>query len=500
MGGGDRKKKGPSTRSSRARQRSSSSSEPACSVNDLASDATSVKDSQEKTSMFGVFAEKCDASTAMELDPAALEVMRDYGGASSRSKGSDATSSSQQDLDARRTPDSSDTHPKRAQNKGEKKRQLGEAMLERDDSSGSSSKAAPRSSSRASSRSSRFSRSQTKVSNGSGEVRPDEERRRAKSSRDTRRRSVKIVTHIDELAKILDEAGAPAAQESNRASVLDGISDYIEQLRSRNSSLETEQCEIVSKIVSVAAAREDVDEKVDKVDYRLVFLQSSVPMAVASLDGKILACNERFVEGIEAESRAQLLSRTIFDLARPESLKHIFSCMSTLLCSEDDAPCGDVTNALKACESTMTLTYIKDASAKNRVFTISLFEQPLSASSSVAGSPNPNEINRLPGDDGDEDMEADLKKDLAVVENSQRIEQLAFIREQYLATCQAVSKRITEAGDQHASEDQQHPPSVLALNQSGNDSANGDTRQTRGDAAADGGGAAATGLEVRIVG
>lgn len=176
--------------------------------------------------------------------------------------------------------------------------------------------------------------------------------------------TVKIVTRIDELTGILDKAGAPAIKAS-RASILSDLSTYIEQLRSRNLHRESETCESFSKFVSVAASSNPAfvnDEKLEQVDYRLVFLQSSVPMAVTALDGKILACNERFVAGSGAKVQAKLLSKSLFDLAKPSKLQDIFSCIGTLLRSEQAAPCGDVVDALHASPSTMSIVYVKPSS------------------------------------------------------------------------------------------------------------------------------------------
>lgn len=182
--------------------------------------------------------------------------------------------------------------------------------------------------------------------------------------RDGRTRSVKVVTQVDDLANLFDRAGAPATKTS-KASVIANVSDDIGRLASHDLIRESERCDIVSKIVSVVASSNRScldDEKLEQVDYRLVFLQSSVPMAVSALEGKILACNERFVAAVGAQSEKELISRSIFDLAVPASLQHLFSCIASLLRSEKTAPCGEVVNAIHATPSTMSIVYIKPSS------------------------------------------------------------------------------------------------------------------------------------------
>ncbi|KAJ8599382.1 hypothetical protein CTAYLR_007022 [Chrysophaeum taylorii] len=230
------------------------------------------------------------------------------------------------------------------------------------------------------------------------------EARRLERNAREQRRSIKIVTQIDELAGILDEAGAPATKAC-KASILAGVSNYIEQLRSRNSSLESEQCDIVSKIISIAAGANPAfvnDEKHEEVDYRLVFLQSSIPMAVTSLDGKLLACNERFVAGIGAETQTEVLKRTLFDLAKPDRLQNVFSCIGDLLRSSESAPCANVPDAFQFTTSTLSITYIRPSS-----FAISLVE------------PVPTDVERPPPS-LPKPILADVKRDLAVVEAARR--------------------------------------------------------------------------------
>ena len=67
--------------------------------------------------------------------------------------------------------------------------------------------------------------------------------RRLERNAREQRRSVKIVSQIEELSNMLEEAGASSAK-SCKASVLGAVSDYIETLQKRNATLEAEKCEI----------------------------------------------------------------------------------------------------------------------------------------------------------------------------------------------------------------------------------------------------------------
>lgn len=142
-----------------------------------------------------------------------------------------------------------------------------------------------------------------------------------------------------------------AATQETKASILAGVSGYLEQLQLHNATLESEQCEIVSRIVSIAAPL------VEKVDYKRLFLQSATPMAVASVDGKLLTWNDRFATGLN-----DVLDRTIFDLAKPERLPHVFSCISDVLKSSDHAPHVDIPDALQHSNATLSITLLRPSS------------------------------------------------------------------------------------------------------------------------------------------
>ena len=125
------------------------------------------------------------------------------------------------------------------------------------------------------------------------------------------RRSVKIVHQIEELADMLEAAGAGASKQC-KSSVLQAVGEYIHSLESKNAHLEREQCGLVSKIVSIAALarrKHDRTESTTRLDYEQLFLQSSMPMAVAALDGKFTASNDRFAHVLGLREASAVVGR-----------------------------------------------------------------------------------------------------------------------------------------------------------------------------------------------
>ena len=199
---------------------------------------------------------------------------------------------------------------------------------------------------------------------------PADQRRLERNARE-QRRSVKIVAQIEELAQILEEAGA-ASTKSCKSSVLTAVTHYIENLQQKNDDLEKEQCGLVNKIVSIAALSQqppDLKRDQGRLDYRQLFLQSSMPMAVAALDGKFTACNERFASTVGCAEPRDVVDRSIFDLAAQSHLQHVFSCIGSLLRSNDPVPRGEIHGALAESSHVISVTLIRP-----NVFTICLIE------------------------------------------------------------------------------------------------------------------------------
>ena len=206
----------------------------------------------------------------------------------------------------------------------------------------------------------------------SGSGRPPSDKERKLSAADQRRlernareqrRSVKIVHQIDELADMLEAAGAGASKQC-KSSVLQAVGDYIHSLESKNAHLEREQCGLVSKIVSIAALarrKHDRTESTTRLDYEQLFLQSSMPMAVAALDGKFTASNDRFAHVLGLREASAVVGRSVFDLASPQHLQHVFSCIGSLLRSSEPVPRGEVHGALADTARVIAITLLRPA-------------------------------------------------------------------------------------------------------------------------------------------
>jgi len=188
--------------------------------------------------------------------------------------------------------------------------------------------------------------------------------RRLERNAREQRRSVKIVHQIEELADVLEAAGHPSSKQC-KSSVLQAVGDYIHQLEDENAHLEREQCGLVSKIVSIAAlARQKTDGEQPrnaKLDYEALFLQSSMPMAVAALDGKFTNSNERFAHVLGLPRAQDVVGRSIFDLASPQHLQHVFSCVGSLLRSAEPVPRGEVHGALADSGRVIAVTLLRPA-------------------------------------------------------------------------------------------------------------------------------------------
>ena len=117
-------------------------------------------------------------------------------------------------------------------------------------------------------------------------------------------------------------------------------------LESKNAHLEREQCGLVSKIVSIAALarrKHDRTESTTRLDYEQLFLQSSMPMAVAALDGKFTASNDRFAHVLGLREASAVVGRSVFDLASPMHLQRVLAASGR---------CCEVRNRSRAARST----------------------------------------------------------------------------------------------------------------------------------------------------
>ena len=177
-----------------------------------------------------------------------------------------------------------------------------------------------------------------------------EEKRRWERNMREQQRSHKISAQIKELRSLLTESNIPF--KPNKYSILFSVSEYIKQLQSRAIMLDAEHKKLIetirqtSEMVNEGQTPEadtgtmgketqgtnlssDADMLfVQGLDYRCVFEQSTTPMVVAALDGRILACNDEF-EVILGYSKEELLKQSLFTVM--QNHEEIFMAMGEML-------------------------------------------------------------------------------------------------------------------------------------------------------------------------
>ena len=84
-------------------------------------------------------------------------------------------------------------------------------------------------------------------------------------------------------------------------------------------------------------------------------------MAVAALDGKFTASNDRFAHVLGLREASAVVGRSVFDLASPQHLQHVFSCIGSLLRSSEPVPRGEVHGALADTARVIAITLLRPA-------------------------------------------------------------------------------------------------------------------------------------------
>jgi len=160
----------------------------------------------------------------------------------------------------------------------------------------------------------------------------EEERDRRRQDRNLReqQRSQKITLQIDHLRDVL--AAANVQFKPDKYSTLVSVADYIKQMQERSAALDVEHKKLLQTIARTneivndqylpasatgenppgsenlsKASKENPQELfVPNIDYRNIFYRCGVPLAVLSIDGRFLECNQGFEE-LTGYSRDELL-------------------------------------------------------------------------------------------------------------------------------------------------------------------------------------------------
>lgn len=167
--------------------------------------------------------------------------------------------------------------------------------------------------------------------------------RRVERNAREQRRSKRITNQISHLREILRSAGRPV--KSNKASVLSETADFIRDLQKQKRRLEVnfhfndqirfmwpqarQQAQyrfpaLTSQPSSPPSLVHGQDRAVSRHGYCLAFYESGIPMAVATMDGCFVDCNQKFID-VSSYSKEELLKLTVFNLTAPQDLQDTFT-------------------------------------------------------------------------------------------------------------------------------------------------------------------------------
>lgn len=173
---------------------------------------------------------------------------------------------------------------------------------------------------------------------------PEEQRRWERNARE-QQRSHKIAEQIRELQNVLAESHVKF--KPNKHSILLSVVDYIKQLQSRAIMLDAEHHKLIQTIrqttemVNSGQAPESeaplTNEEqaemlfVQGLDYQSIFDQGTAALGIAALDGRIIACNQEFVN-LLGFSRDVLLQQSVFSVM--QNHEEVFKVMAEMLKAE----------------------------------------------------------------------------------------------------------------------------------------------------------------------
>ena len=169
------------------------------------------------------------------------------------------------------------------------------------------------------------------------------ERRRYERNLREQQRSYKISQQIKQLREVLQESNIPF--RPNKYSILVSVAEYIQQLQSRAIMLDSEHQRLIDTIretterassannnsnepLSSTEALENDALLVQGIDYKSVFTHCPYPLGVATLDGRVLACNRPF-ETLLNVAPNSMNDQSFFVFIRNH--QEIFEAMAALL-------------------------------------------------------------------------------------------------------------------------------------------------------------------------
>lgn len=183
-----------------------------------------------------------------------------------------------------------------------------------------------------------------------------EEKRRYERNLREQQRSFKISQQIKELRSVLQESNIPF--KPNKYSILSSVVDYIKELQTRAVYLDQEHQKLLNTISQTNelvnnCGKSSNENKikfgvegneagtsplgndsellfVKGLDYKAIFSQCTSALCIASLDGRLLACNRQF-ENTSGYCKDELQEQTLFNFLTNPSMENLFLEMSKLL-------------------------------------------------------------------------------------------------------------------------------------------------------------------------
>jgi len=172
----------------------------------------------------------------------------------------------------------------------------------------------------------------------------DAKRREQRNARE-KERSCRIAKQIDDLRSLLSRGGVIVAK-GTKSSVLSEAANYISILQQHRQSLLQQMQQVgaaplmqgipqnmvagASQTSAAAISQPSELNSISPNDYKFVFNNSSVGMAIASMGGAFVDCNDIFCQ-LSEYTKEEVCSMTIFNMTARTDLQHAFDLISQMI-------------------------------------------------------------------------------------------------------------------------------------------------------------------------
>lgn len=187
---------------------------------------------------------------------------------------------------------------------------------------------------------------------GGKKVSMDMKRREQRNARE-KERSCRIANQIDDLRTLLSRGGVIVAK-GTKSSVLSEAATYINLLQQQQVQWEIDRQSLIQQMqqieaaplhqvlpqnmtvaptqISAAAVSQPAAElnSISPNDYKFVFNNSSVGMAIASMGGAFVDCNDIFCQ-LSDYTKEEVCTMTIFNMTARTDLQHAFDLISQMI-------------------------------------------------------------------------------------------------------------------------------------------------------------------------